>query len=82
MINTPGTHLVSEQAVWRSSWPAATPLQFPRPGSIAQPRPTLEPGVNPQASPAPSPDNAEPRATSSSRPRNPMKQFWELSDSD
>ena len=79
MINTPGTHFVSDQAVWRPEWPAATPLQFRRPNNIVPPHSTLRPG---EVSLRPSPDNAEPHVTSSNKAGDPMEQYWELTDSD
>lgn len=64
VINTPGTHFVSDQAVWRQDWPPETPLQFRR--------------IPPR-----SPDNAEPRATSSTKGADPMERYFSMySDSD
>ena len=78
VINTPGTHFVSDQAVWRQDWPPETPLQFRR----IPPHSTLRPGISGEESPR-SPDNAEPRATSSTKGADPMERYFSMySDSD
>lgn len=74
MINTPGTHFISDQAVWRDNWPPDTPLQFRHPSHTIPPHTTLRPGISGEESPQ-SPNNAEPRAR---RGQDPLEEYWDV----